>query len=211
MAVDLNRVLRKYLIESRQRQAGFLSNAMVESTLLSQFYEGGRGAGHSYGDWYGRGIIQLTWQAGYLGYFAYRGRDTGNAANNVRWRNEVETDPWDRCDSAGFWWVRNGANGTADPQSNNQPWPASVCEDFNWHTHRCVGALTRESRLQNATLERVGRHVNTGSPTTTNRVNGLPERQDIFIHTQAVLMETLYPGSNGAVVEVLPLFFRAQR
>lgn len=211
IAADLNRVMRKYLIETRQRQACFLATAMVESTLLSQFYEGGRGAGHAYGAWYGRGIIQLTWEAGYLAYFAYRGRATGNPVANVRWRDEVETEPWERCDSAGFWWLNNAANVTCDPETGNVDWPTSTCENFNWHTHTCVGALTRETRPQNDTLARVARHVNTGRPTTTNRVNGLPERQDIFIHAQAVLMEVLYPDTSGALIEVRPRFFRAQR
>ena len=65
-----------------------------------------------------------------------------------------------------------------------------------------------------------GEHVHGGAavqgqPRAQGRRKGdgraLPERQDIFIHTPAVLMETLYSGSNGAVVEVLPLFFRVQR
>lgn len=211
IALDLNKTMRKYAIASRQRQSIFLANAIVESSYLSQFYEGGRGAGTRYGNWYGRGIIQITWEDNYLTYFRYRGRNTGNPAQNAIWRDNIETDMVECADSAGFWWARNNANSHADAVTANQNWAVNVCENFNWQNRRCVGATTAETRLNNTTLDSVGRLVNTGGVNTTVRVNGLVERRDIFTHVQAVLTETLYPDANSAMTLQFPRYFRAQR
>lgn len=192
---ELNRALRKHAIDTRLRQTVFLANATVESTYFSQFFEGGRGAGHRYRDWYGRGIIQVTWRDNYLKYFRYRGRplDDSNAFN--RWRDQVETDPAERCESAGFWWSVNSANRHASVHAGNERWKVVVCDDFDWQLQQCKGKVTQEERLSNPTLDAVGRLVNTGSLTTTVPVNGLVERRDIFIHVQSVLLETFYSAT----------------
>lgn len=207
----LCRIMRKYLIDSRQRQSVFLANAIVESTYLNQFFEAGRGAGKRYGDWYGRGIIQVTWEENYLKYFSYLGRDTSNAAQNIRWRDELETSVHARCDSAGFWWLQNAANRHASVPLPNQDWRVTVCENFDFRRRVCIGAAITETRLSNPTLDAVGRLVNTGSVGTTVQVNGLIERRDIFTHVQVVLMEYLYRDDAGALPQTRPEFFRAQR
>ncbi|MEC5387281.1 M23 family metallopeptidase [Uliginosibacterium sp. H3] len=211
MARELNRIMRKYMIESRQRQSVFLANAVVESSYMAQFYEGGRGANTRYGDWYGRGIIQITWEENYLAYFRYRGRSTATAAQNVTWRDRIETDLYERCDSAGFWWARNAANRHSSGVTANQTWRVSICENFDWRRRLCIGNSTAETRLSNPTLDLVGRLVNTGGVNTTVRVNGLIERRDIFTHIQAVLTETAYPDEHGIASRQTPLFFTAQR
>ncbi|MDO6388320.1 M23 family metallopeptidase [Uliginosibacterium sp. 31-12] len=211
MALELNQTMRKYLIESRQRQSIFLANAIVESSYMAQFYEGGRGAGTRYGDWYGRGIIQITWEENYLAYFRYRGRNTSNSAQNTAWRDRIETDLYERCDSAGFWWARNTANRHSSSITANQAWTITVCENFDWRRRLCAGGSTTETRLSNPTLDVVGRLVNTGGVNTTVRVNGLVERRDIFTHVQTVLTETVYPDESGNLTRLTPLFFTAQR
>jgi predicted chitinase len=211
LAVDLSKAMRRYGIGSPQRQAIFLANAIVESSYFAQFYEGGRGAGARYGAWYGRGIIQITWEENYLAYFRYRGRDTANATQNIAWRDQIETDAMERSDSAGFWWVRNAANLHADDRTANLAWHVNVCENFDWRRRTCAGETTAEVRLSNPTLDAVGRLVNTGGVNTTVRVNGLAERRDIFSHVQAVLGDVLYPDGAGRLTLAFPTFFAAQR
>jgi hydroxyethylthiazole kinase len=212
MRVELNKAMRKHGVATKQRQALFLANAIVESSYLAQYYEGGRGDGRPYGNWYGRGIIQVTWEENYLRYFRYRGRNTGNSADLTAWRDLIETDPLERCESAGFWWSRNVANRPASASAANEVWPAVICEDFDWQGRQCRGAVSRERRLLNPTLDSVARLVNTGSLTSTGRVNGLVERRDIFIHLQAVLMEVPYANpSNPSQFLTHPTFFTPQR
>ncbi|CAB1405308.1 putative kinase [Pseudomonas fluorescens] len=209
---SLNKVMRKYLIVTKQRMAQFVANGLVESGFFSQFAELGRGKDKKYGDWYGRGIIQITHEENYLKYFKHRGRITSNAAQNVVWRNKVETESYDQAESAGFWWAKNRANNTSDPVTANVIWKVDVCDDYNWKAHQCSIALKSEDRLSNPTLDRVGRHVNTGKPTTTIRMNGLPERRDTFTNVQAILSDLLYVnGTAGEPPVAIPSFIKRQK
>lgn len=209
--VSLNKVMRKYLIVTKQRISQFVANALVESGFFSQFSELGHGKGKKYGDWYGRGIIQITHEEAYKTYFKHRGRSTSNDAQNIAWRNIVDKDPYDQSESAGFWWAKNSANKTSDPVTANVIWKTDVCDDYDWKNHQCKISLKTESRLSNPTLDLVGRHVNTGKPTTTVRVNGLSERRDTFTNVQAVLMDLLYQGSEDGLLVPIPQFIKRQK
>ncbi|EPX60188.1 hypothetical protein D187_002274 [Cystobacter fuscus DSM 2262] len=207
---DLNKMMRKHAITSTHRISCFLANAIVESQYLNQYYEGGRGAGHTYADWYGRGIIQLTHMDGYLRYFEWRGRQINNAQQNIVWRDAVETNNYDRTESAGYWWSKNRANRTCGSPQPNVQWSISICNNFDFRQHRCTSAMVTETHLSNPALDLVGRHVNTGSPTTTNRMNGLPERRDVFTNVQAVVTDTLYPDAQGTDSLAFPSFMTRQ-
>ncbi|MGO1541115.1 MAG: hypothetical protein ACTHZI_07685 [Luteimonas sp.] len=192
---ELNKMLRKHGIDSNHRASMFIANAITESSYLNQYYEYGRGGGHRYGDWHGRGIIQLTHEENYIHYFEYLGRDVSNKNQNIKWRDSIEdvdNHPYDVVESAGYWWSRNNANRTCDNVQKNVAWPVQVCENFDWSAKRCAGKISSETRLSNPTLDLVGRHINTGSPTTTIRMNGLPERRDVYTNVQAILTDTLY-------------------
>lgn len=69
----LNRMLRKYGVNTPLRQAGFFGNSVQETTWLRTLTEGG-GAGYWYAPWYGRGFLQLTHPENYIGYWRWRGR-----------------------------------------------------------------------------------------------------------------------------------------
>ncbi|PZX01902.1 hydroxyethylthiazole kinase [Pseudomonas sp. 478] len=210
--VSLNKVMRKYLIVTKQRMSQFVANGLVESGFFSQFAELGRGKDKKYKDWYGRGIIQITHEENYVKYFKHRGRGVTNAAQNIAWRDKVETEAYDQAESAGFWWAKNRANKTSDPSAANITWQVDVCEDYNWKTHQCNASLKSENRLSNPTLDLVGRHVNTGKPTTTIRMNGLPERRDTFTNVQAVLSDLLYTSPQaGELPGPTPSFIKRQK
>ncbi|WP_454842074.1 hypothetical protein [Pseudomonas hormoni] len=189
-----------------------MANGLVESGFFSLFSELGEGKGKSYGDWYGRGIIQVTHKDNYIKYFKHRGRQVNNEAQNIAWRNAVGSESYDQAESAGFWWAKNRANKTSDPVAMNVAWRVEVCEDFNWKTHQCSVSLSAESRLSNPTLDLVGRHVNTGKPTTTIRMNGLPERRDTFTNVQAILSDLLYSSPvPGELPASIPSFIKRQK
>lgn len=210
--VSLNEVMRKYLVVTKQRMSQFMANGLVESGFFSLFSELGEGKGKSYGDWYGRGIIQVTHKDNYIKYFKHRGRQVNNEAQNVVWRDAVGSESYDQAESAGFWWAKNRANKTSDPVAADVVWRVDVCEDFNWKTHQCNVSLRAESRLSNPTLDLVGRHVNTGKPTTTIRMNGLPERRDAFTNVQAILSDLLYSSPEpGELPASIPSFVKRQK
>jgi predicted chitinase len=50
---------------NRRREVGFLSQAVIETDYFRTFAEYGKGAGHEYGNYYGRGMHQLTWEQTY--------------------------------------------------------------------------------------------------------------------------------------------------
>ena len=209
---SINKAMRKYLVVTGQRMSQFVANGLVESGYFFKFAEAGRGKDKKYGDWYGRGIIQITHEENYIKYFRHRGRQVTNAAQNKVWRDKVETDTYDQAESAGFWWANNLANKTSDPITANASWAVEVCEDYDWKTHQCKVSLRAETRLSNPTLDLVGRHINTGKPTTTIKMNGLPDRRDTFTHVQAILSDLLYVASQaGGSPEPTPSFIKRQK
>lgn len=71
--LPLNRMLRKYGVNTPLRQAGFFGNAVQETAWFRTLAEGG-GSGYWYAPWYGRGFLQLTHPGNYIGYWRWRGR-----------------------------------------------------------------------------------------------------------------------------------------
>lgn len=208
--ISLNRVMRKYLIVTGQRVSQFVANGLAESGYFSTFAENGAGKGKPYGDWYGRGIIQITHRDNYIKYFKHRGRQINNEAQNIVWRDKVEVESYDRAESAGFWWADNGANRTSDPVTNNEKLQLEVCNDYDWKKKKCNVSFSTVNRFSNPTLDRVGLHINAGSPTSTKKMNGLPARRDVFSNVQAVVMNLLYENTNAGE-ELLPMPSFVQR
>ena len=71
--VGLNKMARKFGINSPLRLASFFGNAIQETQWLGLLSEGG-GAGLWYAPWYGRGFLQLTNPENYTNYWLFRGR-----------------------------------------------------------------------------------------------------------------------------------------
>ncbi|WP_156882727.1 hypothetical protein [Pseudomonas sp. CF161] len=73
LKTELNRTLRKFIINTPARMAAFLGNAVQEpawSAVAFEEYAGNRW----YAPWFGRGFLQLTHPSNYLGYWHWRGR-----------------------------------------------------------------------------------------------------------------------------------------
>lgn len=69
----LNRIMRKYGINTPIRMAGFFGNSIQETGWFRALQETG-GSGYWYSPWYGRGFLQLTHPGNYIGYWRWRGR-----------------------------------------------------------------------------------------------------------------------------------------
>jgi predicted chitinase len=71
--IPLNRMMRKYLVNTPMRQVSFFGNAVQETGWLGALDESG-GSSYWYTPWHGRGFLQLTHASNYLAYWAWRGR-----------------------------------------------------------------------------------------------------------------------------------------
>ena len=195
LKVPLNRALRKYLISmSVQRISYFFANCIQETMYLSRTAELG-GPTLSYAPWFGRGILQLTWEGNYLLYGKFRGWGQQNPSH---YRDQLETDLETACDSGGFYWVTAAKpipsliciNKEADvspvlvPSTLN-----SVCNSYNYATKTCSVASASIPYFNCTQLERVARAVNTGNPGSTGVVNGLVPRSIVFAYALSVLTE----------------------
>ncbi|MDB6374262.1 peptidoglycan DD-metalloendopeptidase family protein [Photorhabdus bodei] len=79
--MPLNRMMRKYGINTPMRMACFLGNSLQETGWLSALSENG-GTGLWYAPWYGRGFLQLTNPDNYISYWKFRGRDVSEDLRN---------------------------------------------------------------------------------------------------------------------------------
>lgn len=129
----LNLVLPAYGITTEYRIAAFLGTAAPESDWFKTLREYGKGAGRAYGKpnkitgliYYGRGIFQNTWIAGYRGFTEYvaenwnsikaRARKYGytNAPDFVHDPELLATPYW-AVEAACWYWKVNGLVKYAD-------------------------------------------------------------------------------------------------
>lgn len=65
VADTLNRALTLAEATTRRREVAFLSQAVIETDFFRTYEEYGKGGGHAYGNYFGRGLLQLTWKDTY--------------------------------------------------------------------------------------------------------------------------------------------------
>ena len=73
LRLNINKMLRKYCINTPLRMACFFGNAIQESSWFGGLPERG-GTSQWYSPWYGRGLLQLTPPYNYQYYWQFRGR-----------------------------------------------------------------------------------------------------------------------------------------
>jgi len=202
--VALNKALRKFLIApNKKRMSYFLANSIQETTYLSTTAEG-QGAQLSYAPWYGRGMMQLTWEENYQRYTSFK---TGFEVPTLQ--VELETDLFHAAESAGFYWVSTARpvnaslclNKYADiePELEMQNLH-NVCKNYSYRTRACQVPLGQINYYGSKQLESVARGVNTGNPTGTGAVNGLIPRHIVFSSCLLTLTEQLFPENGGATI-----------
>lgn len=193
-ASHLNPTLRKYGIShSALRMSFFLGNAIQETIYLSATAEVG-GAHTSYAPWYGRGVIQLTFEPNYAKYGAYRGWRAAAAT----FRDQLEVDLDVACDSAGFYWVTCAKEVHAAHSINIEAdvFPVltratlgNVCNSYDYHTKSCRSSPQTIDFLESVQFEKSARAVNTGNPNSTGPMNGLVPRTNVFLSALAKLTD----------------------
>ncbi|MDN6859216.1 M23 family metallopeptidase [Pseudomonas sp. CAN2814] len=199
--IATNNIFRKYTISSSKlRMCYFLENSIQETTYLSRTAEGG-GPSLSYAPWYGRGMMQLTWEKNYKLYTEFR---TGH--QTPTFRAELESSLVHASESAGFYWVSVAKgpnlavclNRFADtPPILIQQTLQNVCTDYNYTTKTCSVSLSSTKYYTCQQLETVARGVNTGNPNSTGTVNGLVPRRVVFASCLLTLTEMNFPDGNS--------------
>jgi hypothetical protein len=200
-AKPLNHALRRYGISNtRLRIAYFLANAIQETIYLTRTSELG-GASTRYAPWYGRGLLQLTWEDNYRRYGKFR----GFSPDASTFRDSLEHDLSIACDSAGFYWTSCAKEPSkaldisreadSQPVFTDKALP-NVCDSFDYRTKTCRGQASTLQLKSSYELERVARAVNTGSPGSTGIVNGLVQRENVFFATVQTLTDTVFSGNT---------------
>jgi hydroxyethylthiazole kinase len=104
---SVNTIRRKYLGENAIRLVHFLAQTYIETGILRLISEGGSGQGKSYGPFYGRGYLQLTWPGGYDDYGKFRSLPhmTGSTYSDPR-ITTTSTHEWSSGGSSHRWFPR---------------------------------------------------------------------------------------------------------
>ncbi|WP_345980431.1 hypothetical protein [Sulfurimonas sp. HSL3-2] len=95
----LNEAFETFKINTCLRKAHFLAQVIHESAHLQATSEYG-GSSASYAPWYGRGLIQITFEENYKAYGNHIGEDVYSTEEN---RKKLENDPH-AAKSAGWYW-----------------------------------------------------------------------------------------------------------
>lgn len=188
-------MLRKYSISSSKlRLSYFFANSIQETTYLSRTSEGG-GRDLPYAPWYGRGLLQLTWEENFQRFKDFKAAHSIPLATH---RDSVETNIHLAAESAGFYWVSCAKtlakvfciSREADVRPVvNQITQGSICDNYNYPDKICLVSLVNTAFYDCSQLERVARAVNTGNPGSTGIVNGLVPRKQTFIYSISVLLD----------------------
>ena len=195
-AREINIALRKYGISlNGLRTAYFMGNAIQETIYLSRTSELG-GAQANYAPWYGRGVIQLTFEENYRRYGDFRKWSSSPS----QYRDSLEVDLSRACDSAGFYWVScaKPVAGSHNINMEADKLPRftvttliNVCPDYDYHAKSCRTSLSRLEFRVCSEFEKSARAVNTGNPNSTGTLNGLIPRTNVFLASSAKLTDIL--------------------
>jgi predicted chitinase len=195
-AQQINIALRKYGISiSGLRTAYFLGNAIQETIYLSRTSELGGAQAH-YAPWYGRGVIQLTFEENYKRYGDFR-KWSGPPSG---YRDSLDTDLSRACDSAGFYWVSCAkpvsSNHNINTEADKLPrftvtTLINVCSDYDYHAKSCRTPLSSMEFRVSSEFEKSARAVNTGNPDSTGTLNGLMPRMNVFLASVATISDML--------------------
>jgi predicted chitinase len=105
LAQTLNETMRLANITNRRRETAFLSQVVKETNYFQTLTEYGKGKGHKYGNYYGRGLVQLTWK----GTYAAASKDLYGDDRLVKNPDLIVEDPEVDAQVTAWYW-RNHAN-----------------------------------------------------------------------------------------------------
>ncbi|NRF68153.1 M23 family metallopeptidase [Aquincola sp. S2] len=189
--VELNKALRKFVIEGPQRRAAFFGNATQETRWWADMRESGGATPNLHNGWYGRGFLQLTNPNGnlnngnnnYYRYFKFRGRVPAIPAGpqELAWRDQVATNAHDAAHSAAAYWIwpsgpKSSSNEYADANAVNERRAVQIGGTtrvwyFNAGFRRAAASVNLPAAIQNPNLG----------------FNGFVDRSTAFVNALMVL------------------------
>ncbi|SIR66848.1 hypothetical protein SAMN05421829_1303 [Aromatoleum tolulyticum] len=211
-AIDINRSLRKFLINTGIRKSCFFGNAIQETAWVTTLREQSGNNPTLHAGWYGRGLLQLTNPNGNLGngnnnyykYFRFVGRSPqiphGN--NELSWRDELGLNSHHASHSAGAYWVWDSKSGNQFvpndiPEDILDKWNANIYADRAYEAENTRRVINTNSGNKvwyyNIEFARSASNVNLPaaiSQNPPNHMNGLVDRSTVFVNALIVLTDT---------------------
>ena len=223
---DLNKALRKFLINSPIRLACFFGNATQETQWYQKFHEG---SPYWYAPWDGRGFLQLTHAGNYIKYWDFLGtpiaenikqtlRSHTTQANNNRpvdvQGHKSMNDPTHSLSDASTGIpqdVINKRNSTAESSNAAQSagaywaWSGAAAQADSYRNSSTSTLRTVQTNhgtrhyYENAAFGKVAATVNLGQPSNSySSIWGVQARFLAFANAQVILLDnTLFDQSNG--------------
>ena len=200
----LNKMMRKFGINTPHRMAAFAGNSIPETGWWSDFNES-HGAEKKYAPWYGRGFLQLTNPDGkftddsnYAKYFRFIGHTTKNIPpENLRaWRENLSKIKYEAAESAGAYWAWMQANKEADDISPNQRITLTLDAESQVNPGSSVTIYENKAFRRVSCLINLPSKIDHSDPP----LNGLTDRYSAYAVAQLVLLDTAqFPQSNEAL------------
>ncbi|MDI2113945.1 M23 family metallopeptidase [Commensalibacter nepenthis] len=197
--VNLNKTLRKYCIITPLRIASFLGNSIQETTWFSSLAEG-NGENTRYAPYYGRGLLQLTWEDNYKIYATFIG-----ASKNYDDLLSPLKDPAElkAADSGGVYWALKNANQYVDEKSHTLERVAQPCVSYvRKGVDKSAGThiYYRSEAFWGAAC--IVNRGDVGTPIYNPKsINGFPDRCCAYSFGLAILTEMKFSDAQGKLLE----------
>ena len=177
LRVQLNSTFTKFGINTCLRKLHFLAQVYHETDRLRTTLE--YATEKNYKPYFGRGLMQLTWESNYKIYKAYTGIDF------VKDYEKVENNLFNACDSAGWYWKQGKVlgvgkrwKGPADPPAyvkvHNPDYPKETISYTDDKETKKYGTVDLGLIADDDKVDLISYLVNGGS-------NGLQERRNYVI------------------------------
>ncbi|WP_370599690.1 hypothetical protein [Pseudomonas nitroreducens] len=216
-SLEINKSLRKFLINTPIRQACFFGNSTQETSWFRYLKEsnGSNPALHS--GWYGRGLLQLTNPNGNLGggnnnyykYFRFMGKypSVPPTANEISWRNQIGESSRQACHSAGAYWVwpdksNPSTNNPSLPQVGNSNRFADIPAQNNRRQIQTNNGIKTWYYNQSFTNTATAVNYPTATGTASPNMNGLVDRSTAYTNAIMVLSDApRFEMPNGTSID----------
>jgi len=201
MNVDINKTLRKYCINTPLRLAAFFGNAIQETNMLSTLKEGDSqkaktGIYARYAPWYGRGMLQLTWEENYIKYWKFRGLTIIEAQYGINREYLIDSSRKDSSDSAGFYWVYQDLHNIVPNKYADEQHNLERVTITGGHVYYRSMAFWRNAAGVNL--------PGAISRTNYHGINGFDSRCAVYGNALAVLTEVKFPDVKGSKILEFP-------
>lgn len=187
LRVQINAIFTKYGINTCLRKLHFLAQVYHETDRLRTTLE--YATEKDYKPYFGRGLMQLTWESNYKIYSAYTGIDF------VKDYEKIENDLYNACDSAGWYWKQGKVlgvgkrwKGPANPPAyvkiQKPDYPKETITYKDGKETRKYGTVDLGLIADDDKVDLISYLVNGGSNGLTERRNYVITLKNIFKYPQ---------------------------